>query len=147
MNRTTKIVKGKIDNFKRVATRTSNSMATFNVGKTQCKAFGKGAETLARWIAYDPNSAGEFEGYFETHSVKFGEECVAVHGKAIENHADNTDRFVSSTSGVHGSVAALAAAPSSPTEPIPAKEPIGLKTDLAAKEPSTLPEPTDLVDQ
>src|SRR5712671_5069412 len=68
MDKTTDVVKGRIENLKRIATRTPNSMITFTVARTPCKAFGKGAETVVRWIECDPNSAGEFEGHFEKRS-------------------------------------------------------------------------------
>jgi hypothetical protein len=135
MNETTDVVKGKIENLKRIATRTPNSMITFTVAGTPCKAFGKDAEAVVRWIGRDPNSAGEFAGHFEKRSEKYGKEFVAVHGKPIETERiDKADRFVMAASGTGVPGAASASAPSAPTEPIPAKEPIGFKTDLAAKE-------------
>jgi hypothetical protein len=86
----------------------------------------------------DPNSAGEFEGYFDKPSERFGREFVAVHGKAIETErVDNADRFVMAAPGAPAPDAASASAPSGPVEPIPTKDPIGLKTDLAAKESPT----------
>jgi hypothetical protein len=106
------------------------------VGGTPCKPFGKSAETVSRWIQLDPNSAGEFEEYFDKHSERFGKEFVAVHGKPIETERiDNADRLemAASVAGAPGA----ASAPSGLVEPIPTKEPIGLKTDLAAKEPPT----------
>jgi hypothetical protein len=130
MNETTDVVKGKIENLKRIATRTPNSMITFTVAGTPCKAFGKDAEAVVRWIERDPNSAGEFAGHFEKRSEKYGKEFVAVHGKPIETESiDKADRFVMAASGT-----GVPGAASAPTEPIPAKEPIGFKTDLAAKE-------------
>jgi hypothetical protein len=84
MKKTTAIVKGKIENMRRVATRTENSMVTFRVGGTPCKAFGKAADALIRWIETNPNITGELEGHFEKRSEKFGEEFVAVHGKEIQ---------------------------------------------------------------
>ena len=138
MKKKTVVVKGKIENMKRVRTRTENSMITFTVGGTPCKAFGKGAEAVSRWMQVDPNIVGEFEGYFDRPSRKFGREFVAVHGKAIETERiDNADRFVMAASGAGAPGAASTSAPSGPVEPIPTKEPIGLKTDLAAKEPPT----------
>src|SRR6267378_446209 len=101
MKKTTDVVKGKIENLKRIATRTENSMITFTVGRTPCKAFGKGAETVSRWMQLDPNSAGEFEGYFDKRSEKFGREFVAVHGKSIQTETiKNADPFVTAASGV-----------------------------------------------
>ena len=138
MNETTDVVKGRIENLKRIATRTPNSMITFTVGGTPCKAFGKDAEAVVRWIERDPNSAGEFAGHFEKRSEKYGKEFVAVHGKPIETaRIDKADRFVMAASGTGVPGAASASAPPARNEPIPAKEPIGVKTDLAAKEPST----------
>jgi hypothetical protein len=137
MNETTDVVKGKIENLKRVATRTPNSMITFTVAGTPCKAFGKDAEAVVRWIERDPNSAGEFAGHFEKRSEKYGKEFVAVHGKPIETESiDKADRFAMAASGTGVPGAASASPSSAPTEPIPAKEPIGFKTNLAAKEPS-----------
>ena len=138
MKKKTVVVKGKIENMKRVRTRTENSMITFTVGGTPCKAFGKGAEAVTRWMQLDPNSAGEFEGYFDKPSERFGREFVAVHGKAIETEKiDNADRLVMAASVAGAPGAASASAPSGPVEPIPTKEPIGPKTDLAAKESPT----------
>src|ERR1700704_4983899 len=130
MKKTTDIVKGKIENLKRIATRTENSMITFTVGGTPCKAFGKGAETVSRWMQLDPNSAGEFEGYFDKRSEKFGKEFVAVHGKSIEiRRTESAANPGVATSGAGAPGAASVATPSAPIEPIPAKESIGLKTD------------------
>jgi hypothetical protein len=113
-------------------------MITFTVGRTPCKAFGKAAEAVSCWIQFDPNIAGEFEGYFDKRSERFGREFVAVHGKAIETErVDNADRYVMAASGAGAPGAASASAPSASIEPIPTKEPIGLKTDLAAKESPT----------
>src|ERR1019366_2286883 len=138
MKKTTGIVKGKIENLKRVATSTENSMITFTVGGTPCKAFGKGAETVTRWVQDDPNSVGKFEGYFEKRSEKFGREFVAAHGKLVETQRiDDACRPVIAAPGVGAPGATAAAAPSTPTEPIPARRPIGLKTDLAVKKPLT----------
>jgi hypothetical protein len=138
MNETTDVVKGRIENLKRIATRTPNSMITFTVAGTPCKAFGKGAETVVRWIECDPNSAGEFAGHFEKRSEKYGKEFVAVHGKPIETErVDKADRFVMAASGTGAPGAASASVPPAPNETIPAKEPIGFNTDLAAKETST----------
>jgi hypothetical protein len=134
----TVVVKGKIENMKRVRTRTENSMITFTVGGTPCKAFGKGAEAVSRWRQLDPNSAGEFEGYFDRRSERVGREFVAVHGKVIETgRIDNAHRLMMAASGAGAPGAASASTPSGPVEPIPTKEPIGLKTDLAAKESPT----------
>jgi len=139
MNKKTEVVKGKIENLKRVATRTENSMITFTVGGTPCKAFGKGAETVARWMQLDPNSAGEFEGYFDKRSERFGREFVAAHGKPIETvRIHNADSPEIAAAGTGTPLAASASAHSAPIEPIPAKKPIGLETDLAGKKPSTL---------
>jgi hypothetical protein len=141
MKKTTDIVKGKIENLKRVATRTANSMITFTVGRTACKAFGKGAETVSRWMQFDPNSAGEFEGYFDKRSERFGKEFVAVHGKSIEIRRAGSAAIPGvgmSGAGAPRPSAASVTTPSSPIEPILAKEPIGLKTGLAHKE---LPNP------
>src|SRR6266478_1922096 len=111
-------------------------MITFTVGKTPCKAFGKGAETVARWMQIDPNSAGEFEGYFDQRSEKFGREFVAVHGKPIEiTKAENVDSPDMTPSGACAPATIEASAPSAQIEPIPAKEPLVLETDLAAKDP------------
>ena len=118
----TDVVKGKIENLKRVATRTENSMITFTVGGTPCKSFGKGAETVSHWMQFDPNTAGEFEGYFDRRSEKFGREFVAVHGKPIETERiDNADRLEMAASGVGSPGVASASAPSCPVEPIPTK--------------------------
>src|SRR5258708_6261623 len=131
MNNTTSVLKGKIENLKRVSTRTGNSMVTFTVGGTPCKAFGTAAETLIRWIEVDPNSAGELEGFFEKRSEKFGKEFVTVHGKPIRTERiDNAGRFEMAASGTSASGAALASASSVPIELIAAKKPIELKTDL-----------------
>ena len=106
------------------------------MGGTPCKAFGKSAETVSRWIQLDPNSAGEFEGYFDKRSERFRKEFVAVHGKPIETERiDNADRLEMASSGTGAPGAA--SAPSGLVEPIPTKEPIGLKSDLAAKESPT----------
>ena len=121
MKKTNKVLKGKIENVQRVRTRTGNSMITFTVGGTPCKAFGKGAETVSRWMATDPHTAGEFEGFFEKRSARFGTEFVTVHGKAIEiKEIDNAGRLEMAVSGAGASGAALASALSSPVEPIPA---------------------------
>src|ERR1035437_6517969 len=138
MKKTTSIVKGKIENMKRVATSTENSMITFTVGGTPCKAFGKGAETVTRWVQDDPNSVGEFEGYFEKRSERFGREFVAAHGKLVETQ--RIDIAVSpeiAASGAESSGTASASELSVPVEPIPANEPIKLKADLAVKKPLT----------
>jgi hypothetical protein len=132
MRKTTDVVKGRIENLKRVPTRTENSMVTFKVRGTACKAFGKAAETLMRWIQLDPNSAGEFEGYFDKRSEKFGREFVAVHGKPSEtNRIYNADNLVTAASGAGAPGAASPSSPPGPVEPIPTKESIELKTDLA----------------
>ena len=121
MKKAIHVVKGKIENLKRVATSTENSMVTFIVGGTPCKAFGKGAETLVRWMQFDPNSAGEFEGYFDRRSERFGREFVAVHGKPIETETLlNADRPVIVTSEAGAPKAKSAGAPSTPIESIPA---------------------------
>ena len=100
MKKTTDVLKGKIEDFRRVATRTETSMVTFKVGGTPCKAFGKGAEAVSRWIQFDPNISGEFEGYFETHSQRFGKEFVAVRGKCIQlERINNADRPLKGASG------------------------------------------------
>jgi len=120
MKAQTVVVKGKIENMKRVRTHTENSMVTFTVGGTPCKAFGKGAENLSRWMQIDPNSAGEFEGYFDKRSERFGREFVAVHGKAIETEKiKDADRLGMSASGAGAS--GSASEPSGPVEPIPTK--------------------------
>jgi hypothetical protein len=99
MKKKTVVVKGKIENMKRVLTRTENSRITFTVGGTPCKAFGKGAEAVSRWMQVDPNIVGEFEGYFDKRSEKFGREFVAVHGKAIQTERiDNANRLVMAAS-------------------------------------------------
>ena len=135
MRKKVEVVKGKIEDLKRIATRTENSMVTFKVGGTPCKAFGRRRETVARWMQLDPNSAGEFEGYFDKRSEKFGREFVAVRGKPIEDKKiDNADCFWMAAAGAGALGAASTSIPSGPVEPIPAKEPLGLKTDLAAKE-------------
>jgi len=134
MTKKTVVVKGKIENMKRVRTRTENSMITFSVGGTPCKAFGKAAEAVTRWMQCDPNTVGEFEGYFDNRSERYGREFIAVHGKAIQTESiNNADRLVMAASGAGAPTVASAATPSAPIEPKPAKEPIGLKTDLAAK--------------
>ena len=76
MRKTNKVLKGRIENVQRVRTRTGNSMITFTVGGTPCKAFGKGADTVIRWMEIDPHTAGEFDGFFEKHSARFGTEFV-----------------------------------------------------------------------
>ena len=138
MKKKVEVLKGKIEDLKRIATRTENSMATFKVGGTPCKTFGRGAEILTRWVQDDPNSVGEFEGYFDRRSERFGREFVAVHGKLVETQRiDDACRPVIAAPGVGAPGATAAAAPSTPTEPIPARRPIGLKTDLAVKNPLT----------
>ena len=136
MKKKVEVLKGKIEDLKRIATRTENSMATFKVGGTPCKAFGRGAEILTRWVQDDPNSVGEFEGYFDRRSERFGREFVAVHGKLVETQ--RIDIAVSpkiAASGAESSGTASASELSVPVEPIPANEPIKLKTDLDAKAP------------
>jgi hypothetical protein len=137
MKNKVEVVKGRIERLKRVVTRTENSMVTFTVNGTPCKAFGKGAEMMTRWMQHDPNSVGEFEGYFDRHSDKFGREFVAAHGKLIET--ERIDKINSpdiAQSGTIGSGTASAPEPSVPAEPIPATDQIALVTDLAAKAPS-----------
>jgi hypothetical protein len=139
MKKTTDVLKGKIEDFKRVPTHTENSMVTFKVAGTPCKAFGKGAETVSRWIKFDPNIAGEFEGYFETHSQKFGREFVAVHGKAIQTErTDNVHGTLMAASGAGAPSAGLISTPSGSVKPIPAKEPSGFKAEFAVKPSATL---------
>ncbi len=138
MTKKIEVVRGKIENLKRVPTRTENSMVTFTVGGTPCKAFGKGAEMMTRWMQHDPNSVGQFEGYFDRRSERFGREFVAAHGKLIETERiDIAERAVMAAPGARLSHAALmpttsTSSPSAPTEPIPANEPIKHKTDLDA---------------
>ena len=136
MKKTTDVVIGKIENVKRIATRTENSMITFMVGKTPCKAFGKGAEKVTSWVQADPNSVGEFEGYFDKRSERFGKEFVAAHGKLIDTgRIADGNGLGKTSSGLGAPREASASAASAPTEPIPAKEPLVLETDLAAKDP------------
>jgi hypothetical protein len=130
MKKTTNVLKGKIENLKRVRTSTATSMITFSIGGTPCKAFGRGAETISQWIQVDPNSSGEFEGHFDRHSARFGTEFVAVHGRVIES--ERITNVVSPEMAVSGTAApsaASASSPSAPVEPIPAKEPVGCKTE------------------
>ena len=137
MKKKVEVLKGKIEDLKRIATRTENSMATFKVGGTPCKAFGRGAEILTRWVQDDPNSVGEFEGYFDRRSERFGREFVAAHGKLVETQ--RIDIAVSpeiAASGAESSDTASASELSVSAEPIPANEPIKLQTDHAAKAPS-----------
>ena len=123
MKKTTKVLKGKIENVKRVRTRTGNSMVTFTVGETPCKAFGKGAETVSQWLQVDPNSAGEFEGFFEKRSEKFGQEFVAVHGKPIQTETiEKAGRLELAASGTGASGNLVASADSVTPEPIPAEK-------------------------
>jgi hypothetical protein len=140
MKKKIEAVKGRIENLKRVVTRTENSMITFTVGGTPCKAFGKGAETVARWMQLDPNSAGEFEGYFEKRSEKYGREFVAVHGKPIQaERIEDPARPLIAASGF-GAPGATSAAPSAPIEPVPAKESGELNANPAVKaSPTPLP--------
>lgn len=120
MKKTNKVVKGKIEKVERVRTRTGNSMITFTVGGIPCKAFGKGAETVIRWMETDPHTAGEFEGFFEKRSERFGTEFVAVHGKAIEiKEIDSAGSLEMAASGAGASGTAAASAISGPVEPIP----------------------------
>ena len=138
MKKRTHVVRGKIENVKRVVTRTENSMITFKVGGTPCKAFGRGAETVTRWVQDDPNSVGEFEGYFDRRSERFGREFVAAHGKLIGTKTiDKIDGPDMPASGTGAPGAASASELSVPGEPIPANELIKLKTDLAAKKSPT----------
>lgn len=133
MKKKVEVVKGRIENLRRVATRTENSMVTFTVSGTPCKAFGRAAETVALWVQEDPNSVGEFEGYFDEHSERFGREFVAAHGKLIKTQT--IDRINSPDIAATGTVApgaASASGPLVPAEPIPANEVIKLKTYLAA---------------
>jgi hypothetical protein len=121
VKKTNKVLKGKIENVQRVRTRTGNSMITFTVGGTPCKAFGKGAETVSRWMETDPHTAGEFEGFFEKRSERFGTEFVAVHSKAIEiKEIDHAGSLEMTASGAGGPGTALASALSGAAEPIPA---------------------------
>ena len=141
MDKKIKVLKRKIENLKRVATRTENSMVTFSVGGTPCKAFGRGAEITAHWVQDDPNSVGEFQGYFDRHSERFGREFVAVHAKLIETKTiDKISSPDMAASGTCASGAASTFEPSAPIEPIPAKEPIGLETDHNVKKSTTTPE-------
>lgn len=121
MKKTTNVLKGRIENLRRVATRTGNPMVTFTVGGTPCKAFGKGAETVSQWMQVDPNSAGEFEGFFEKRSEKFGKEFVAVRGKPIEIKGnDNAGSLEMAALGEGASGTTLASTTSCSVEPIPA---------------------------
>lgn len=136
MKKKVEVLKGKIEDLKRIATRTENSMATFKVGGTPCKTFGRGAEILTRWVQDDPNSVGEFEGYFDRRSERFGREFVAAHGKLIETKTiDKIESPEMAVSGTGSSGAASVSELSVSAEPIPANEPIKLKADLAVKEP------------
>jgi hypothetical protein len=138
MKKKVEVVKGKIEHLRRVPTSTENPMITFTVGGTPCKAFGKGAETVARWMQIDPNIAGEFEGYFEKRSEKFGREFVAAHGKAIETEKiKDADRPATAVSGRGAAGAPSAPRSSGPVEPIPAKEPIGLGSEIAVEKAPT----------
>jgi hypothetical protein len=135
MKKTNKVLKGKIENVQRVRTRTGNSMITFTVGGTPCKAFGKGAETVIRWMEIDPHTAGEFEGFFEKRSERFGTEFVAAHGKPIEiKGIDHAGSLEMAASGAGASGTTLASAISGSVEPIPAaSEREGLEESSPAK--------------
>jgi hypothetical protein len=134
MTKTTNVLKGKIENLKRVTTRTGNPMVTFTVGGTPCKAFGKGAKTVRQWVQVAPNNTAEFEGFFEKRSERFGEEFVVVHGKTIQTaRIDNADRPVPAALQADAPGAALASAPSSPVQHIPAaSERVGLEDSSPA---------------
>jgi len=137
MQKTTAILKGKLDSMRRVKTHTQTSMVTFSVDGTACKAFGQAAEALLGWT---PGDVVELQGSYETRSQKFGREFVAVHGQRLRNENTASAVFVPEEGRIidkRETSQASAPSPSAPIEPIPAKEPIGLQTDLAAKELST----------
>jgi hypothetical protein len=137
MKKTIHVVKGKIENLKRVVTRTENSMVTFRVGGTPCKAFGKGAEMMIRWVKDDPNSIGEFEGHFDGRSEKYGREFIAAHGRLVETKT--IDKINSPDIAAPGTGVADTTSPSEPSvpaEPIPANGPDKSEPDFAAESPS-----------
>jgi hypothetical protein len=124
MKKKTMILKGKVENLKRVPTSTANRMVTFTVGDTPCKAFGRGAETIRRWMQCDPNTVGEFQGHFDMHSERFGTEFVAIHGRAIQS--DTITGASTDPPAVSGAVVSAAISASAlPVvgQPITAKEP------------------------
>jgi len=121
MRKSIYVVKGKIESLKRVITRTENTMVTFMVGGIPCKAFGKGAEMMIRWVKDDPNSIGEFEGHFDGHSEKYGREFIATHGKLIETKTiDKLNSPDIASLGIGAAGAVSASEQSVPAEPIPA---------------------------
>src|ERR1017187_1958625 len=128
---------GRFDSLWRVPTRTATTMVTFSVDKTPCKAFGQAAEAF---LGLAPGNFVELHGYYETHSPQFGREFVPVRGRLLPN--ESTASAVSGpederTIDKRETPQACVPSPSVPIEPIPAKEPIGVKTDLAARKPST----------
>jgi hypothetical protein len=136
MQKTNAALKGKLDSIRRVKTRTEMSMATFSVDEAACKAFGQAAEVLLGWA---PGDIVELQGSYETRSQKFGREFVADHGQRLRKENTASAVFVPQeprTIDDSETSKASAPSPSTPTEPIPAKEPIGFKTDLTAKETS-----------
>jgi hypothetical protein len=129
-------LKGKLDSVRRVRTRTETSMVTFSVAETPCKAFGGNAEVLLGWA---PGNLVELHGYYETRSQRFGREFLAVRGRLLRKENSASAVSVSEekrTIDKRETSQVSVPSPSAPIEPIPAKVPIGVKTDLTAVKPS-----------
>jgi hypothetical protein len=114
-------------------------MVTFSVDKTPCKAFGQAAKAF---LGLAPGNLVELHGYYETHSPKFGREFVPVRGRLLANENSTStpsvpeeERTIDKSETSEVSVLSHSA----PIEPIPAKEPIGFKTESAGNNAPTLP--------
>jgi hypothetical protein len=136
MHKANVTLKGKLDSLQRVPTRTATIMVTFSIDKTPCKAFGKEAEAF---LSRAHGKIVELLGYYETHLPKFGREFVTVGARLLPNESSaSTASAPEVGQGIDkGEAPQLSVqSPSAPIEPIPVKESIGVKTDLAARKPS-----------
>jgi hypothetical protein len=124
-------LKGKLNSVRRVPT-TAATIVTFLIDETPCKVFDQYAEVLLGWAS---GSLVQLQGYFEP-SQEFGREFIVVSGYLVRT--DNSASALSVPEEVRtideGEASQISVSSSSiPVKPIPANEPIGVKTTRAAK--------------
>ncbi len=131
-NITTEVLKGKLENVRKVKTSTPNSMVTFMVGGTPCKCFGGVADQLLAWISTKGTpEALEVHGHFDRPTERFGREFIVERGRPIAAEQTNNASSERTASKTVAPATASGSTPVRPVEPIAARDQIGFAAGAA----------------